>query len=86
MPGVSRAGQDVAGSVIAAGSTNVITNNSPTARVGDFVVGHGKAPHSGPVMASGSPNVFANNIPVCRAGDIATCGHPASGSGNVLAN
>jgi uncharacterized Zn-binding protein involved in type VI secretion len=86
MPGVARAGQDVAGAVIAAGSPNVITNNSPTARVGDFVVGHGKAPHSGPVMAAGSPNVFANNIPVCRQGDIATCGHPTSGSPNVFAN
>jgi uncharacterized Zn-binding protein involved in type VI secretion len=86
MPGVSRAGQDVAGSVIAAGSPDVMTNNSPTVRIGDFVVGHGKAPHSGPVMAAGSPDVFANNIPVCRAGDVASCGHPECASGNVLAN
>jgi uncharacterized Zn-binding protein involved in type VI secretion len=86
MPGVARAGQDAAGSVIVSGSSTVITNNSPTARIGDPVAGHGKAPHSGPVMAAGSPDVFANNIPVCRAGDIATCGHPASGSGTVLAN
>jgi uncharacterized Zn-binding protein involved in type VI secretion len=86
MPGVSRAGQDIAGSVIVSGSSTVRTNGSPTARVGDPVAGHGKAPHSSPVMATGSPNVFANNIPVCRAGDIATCGHPASGSGNVIAN
>lgn len=86
MPGVSRAGLDVAGSTIVSGSGNVFTNNAPTARIGDPVAGHGKAPHSGPVMASGSPNVFANNIPVCRAGDIATCGHPATGSPNVFAN
>jgi uncharacterized Zn-binding protein involved in type VI secretion len=86
MPGVSRAGQDVAGSVIAAGSPDVRTNGSPTVRIGDFIVGHGKAPHSGPVMAAGSPDVFANNIPVCRSGDAASCGHPACASGNVLAN
>ena len=86
MPGVSRAGQDVAGSVIAAGSPNVFNNTLPTVRIGDPVTGHGRSPHSGPIMASGSPNVFANNIPVCRAGDVASCGHPASGSPNVFAN
>jgi uncharacterized Zn-binding protein involved in type VI secretion len=86
MPGVARAGVDIAGSVIVKGSNNVFTNSAQTARIGDPVTGHGKAPHSGPVMAQGSPNVFANNIPVCRAGDIATCGHPTSGSPNVFAN
>ena len=86
MPGVSRASADIAGSTIVKGSSNVFTNNLPTARIGDPVAGHGKAPHSAPVMSTGSPNVFANNIPVCRAGDIATCGHPATGSSNMFAN
>ena len=85
MPGVSRAGADVAGGTIAAGSGNVFVNGSPAARIGDPVAGHGRGPHGGPTMAGGSGSVFVNGIGVCRAGDPAGCGHPASGSGNVSA-
>ena len=86
MPGAARQGQDSAGGTIVAGSPNVTVNNSPVARIGDAVAGHGRGPHSGPTMAAGSGNVFANNIAVSRAGDPATCGHPATGSGNVIVN
>lgn len=86
MPGAARQGQDSAGGTIVGGSSNVIVNNSPVARIGDPVAGHGKGPHAGPVMAAGSGNVLANNIPVSRAGDPATCGHPATGSGDVIVN
>ena len=87
MPGIARdAGRDAAGGAIVGGSGNVFANNSPVARIGDPVAGHGRGPHAGPSMAAGSGNVFANGIGVCRAGDPASCGHPASGSGNVFAN
>ena len=86
MPGIARQGQDAAGGTIVAGSGNVFADNSPVARIGDAVAGHGNGPHAGPVMAAGSDNVFANNIPVSRAGDPATCGHPSSGSGDVFVN
>jgi len=86
MPGAARKGQDSAGGTIVGGSPNVIVNNSPVARIGDPVAGHGVGPHASPVMAEGSGNVLANNIPVSRAGDLATCGHPATGSGDVIVN
>ena len=86
MPGIARAGADAAGGSIAAGSSNVLVNNSPAARIGDPVSGHGRSSHSGPTMAAGSSTVFINSISVCRAGDSASCGHPASGSNNVFAN
>lgn len=86
MPGIARAGADAAGGTISAGSPNVLVNNSPAARIGDPVSGHGRRSHSGPVMSDGSGTVFINNISVCRAGDAASCGHPASGSNNVFAN
>lgn len=86
MPGIARQGQDAAGGTIVGGSGSVFANNSPVARIGDAVAGHGKPPHAAPVMAAGSGNVFANNIPVSRAGDSASCGHAASGSGNVIVN
>lgn len=86
MPGAARQGQDSAGGTIVGGSSNVIVNNSPVARIGDPVAGHGRGPHAGPTMAAGSGNVLANNIPVSRAGDPATCGHPATGSGDVIVN
>ena len=86
MPGIARTGVDVAGGVISSGSGNVFADNSPVARIGDSIVGHGRGPHAAPVLISGSGNVFANGIPVSRAGDSATCGHPSSGSGDVFAN
>lgn len=86
MPGIARQGKDSAGGTIVAGSANVFANNSPDARVGDAVAGHGKPPHAAPVMAAGSPNVFSNNIPTSRAGDAASCGHTASGSDDVFVN
>jgi uncharacterized Zn-binding protein involved in type VI secretion len=89
MPGIARQGQDAAGGTIIKGEIlefGVFANNSPVARIGDGVAGHGKGPHAGPVMVAGSSNVFANNIPVSRAGDSASCGHGASGSDNVIVN
>lgn len=87
MPGIARQGQDAAGGTIVSGSGNVFANNSPDARVGDAVAGHGRGIHAGPTMAAGSPNVFSNNIPTSRAGDPATCGDPAGpGSDNVFVN
>lgn len=86
MPGIARQGKDSAGGTIVAGSGNVFANNSPDARIGDAVAGHGPGAHAGPVMAAGSPNVFSNNIPTSRAGDAASCGHTASGSDDVFVN
>ena len=57
MPGIARdAGVDSAGGPIIEGSPNVFANESPVARVGDAVAGHGRGSHARPVMADGSPN------------------------------
>jgi uncharacterized Zn-binding protein involved in type VI secretion len=86
MPGIARAGQDVAGGVDSVGSPNVHIEGKPAVRIGDSINPHGRPPHTHAVMASGSSSVFVNNIPVCRSGDTATCGHVTSGSGSVFAN
>jgi uncharacterized Zn-binding protein involved in type VI secretion len=87
MPGIARdAGVDSAGGPIIEGSPNVFANESPVARVGDAVAGHGRGSHTRPVMAEGSSNVFTNGIPTCRAGDPASCGDVATGSSDVFAN
>jgi|SaaInlV_130m_DNA_3_1039695.scaffolds.fasta_scaffold10561_2 uncharacterized Zn-binding protein involved in type VI secretion len=80
----------------ATGSTNVLTNNKHTVRIGDTVNKPEDAdddlPSCGDPAAAGSKNVHINNIAVHRKGD-ATKGHdswPANsaetGSGNVFAN
>lgn len=84
MPKVSLVGRDAAGATIAGpGATNWTWNGAPMSLVGDAVVPHGNAPHSGPVMVEGSPWFTIAGIPVVRAGSAASCGHTASGSADM---
>lgn len=86
MPGVSRAGLDMAGgTIVGVLVPSVFVNGANIVVVGATIEGHGLPPHAAPVMAAGSGTVYAGGIPVCRAGDPATCGHVATGSGNVFA-
>jgi uncharacterized Zn-binding protein involved in type VI secretion len=94
MPAVTRIGDaDVAhcsGMVRAAGSSNVLVNNTPVSRQGDNNTGHllPGAPcpaHSAPI-AVGSATVFVNNLGCGRVGDaISGCTAVAAGSPNVFA-
>ena len=52
--------------VVVTGSLNVITNNRPTARIGDLVLGF--CGHLG-VICSGSPTVITNNRLTAGVGD-----------------
>lgn len=52
--------------MLVVGSGDVITENSPTSRIGDVVLGF--CGHCG-IMVSGSPTVQVDNIPVVRVGD-----------------
>jgi len=54
--------------VVVTGSSDVITNNRPTARIGDVVLGF--CGHVG-VICSGSPTVKTNNRATARIGDCA---------------
>lgn len=85
MPGISRAGIDVAGGTILTGSGNVLINGAPAALNGASVQGHGDSPHNAASMIASTGTVFINGIAVVRAGDLATCGHTASGSSTVNA-
>lgn len=75
--------------VVITGSTNVISNNLQTARIGDITI------HSCPhcptgMLIQGSEDTFANNIPMHRLGDTVTefCGIGISvtGSPNIYTN
>lgn len=76
--------KDVTGD-INTGSSNVITNGLPTARLGDIVLrGDG---HSGTIVG-GAGKSLANGLPIARIGDpFVGCftGILIDGSGNVLA-
>ena len=86
MPGIARAGVDVAGgTIIGGGQASVYVNGALAVVLGDPVTPHGPGLHGAPFMAEASSSVFINGIPVCREGDAANCGHTASGSGNTFA-
>lgn len=74
------------GGVIITGSGDVITNNLPTARVGDLIrsdCGHQS------VIVSGSGKVLTNSRPTARMGDSGAGVYMCTiigGSGNVIAS
>ncbi len=69
------------------GSSNVIVEGLPAARLGDAVSPHvkpGSAPHPRKI-AGGSPSVFINGRPAARIGDAIDCGGVMiGGSGTVI--
>lgn len=75
--------------VIANGSTDVLVNGKPAARVGDFSVPHlrpGKPcrPHAVPII-TGSSTVLINGKPAARVGDsLLACTKIALGSFDVI--
>jgi uncharacterized Zn-binding protein involved in type VI secretion len=94
MTGVARAGDSgmvhCSGYVIASGSSDVLVNGRPAARVGDSSTVHlrpvGKKcfPHVA-LITSGSTSVFANGRPLARIGSsLAGCTVIISGSPNVF--
>ncbi len=60
------------GDTLASGSADVMVNNKPAGRVGDFTAGHTPPGHTfyppAPIIA-GSGSVFANNLPLAAIGD-----------------
>ena len=64
--------------VIAAGSSNVLIEGIPAARVGDVAIPHTRTvlpfdTHT-PVISVGSTKVLINGIPAARVGDALICG------------
>jgi uncharacterized Zn-binding protein involved in type VI secretion len=69
------------------GSKNVLVNNIPVTRSGDYYPKHccGKKCHDG--RAVSKSNVFVNNKPIHISGDQISCGDTAfHGSPNVFVN
>lgn len=69
------------------GSENVLINNIPVCRAGDYYPNHccGSSCHDG--VATSTSNVFVNNRPLHRSGDPISCGDVAfHGSPNVFIN
>ena len=69
------------------GSKNVLVNNIPVTRSGDYYPKHccGKKCHDG--RAVSKSNVFVNNKPIHISGDRISCGDTAfHGSSNVFVN
>lgn len=73
---------------IAMGSTNVMVNSLPCARMTDPMIPHASPspspPHPG-TITSGSGTVLVNSLGAARIGDAISCGQLiAMGSGNVI--
>jgi len=96
MPPITRLGDIALGhgsfppTAVIEGSTDTISNNKPTHRMGDAIAPHGSPSPSPPhprMSACGSPNTLVNNKPVVRIGDCVACGGLlASGSSNIIVN
>ena len=73
---------------INSGSTDVLINNKPAARVGDSSTVHKRTRKSKHIskISRGSTTVFVNNKPLARVGDrLGDCTTIASGSPDVNA-
>lgn len=71
---------------ITSGSSDVLINGKPAARVGDSLAPHKKpkSPMHGRTIASGSSSVFINGKPAATVGSSISCGGTVIiGSGNV---
>jgi len=80
MPNAARMGDGtVHGGVITFGATNVLIENMPAARIGDFhtcPLSDGPKPHVGGPIIMGCPTVLIGGLPAARVGDQATCVGP----------
>lgn len=93
MPPVSRLGDQNSGHTpfapvpLIQGSSNVLTNNMPTSRLGDTLLVH-CFPYAGchtDTVTMGSKTVLVNNLPVARIGDPTGPATLVQGSSNVMA-
>lgn len=96
MASSSRVGDSIAphgcwsGGAVSSGSSNVLVNGKPAARISDSGTPHGwicpeSNPPHGVVISGGSGSVFINGMSAARIGDATGCGSMiSSGSSNVL--
>ena len=85
MPSIGRAFSDRAGGRIITGSSSVLVNDLPVARLGSLVEDHGRNKHDAAKMVVGYGGVLVEDLPVCIAGMPASCGHPLISNSNVEA-
>ena len=90
MPSASRINDATSGhgcfppQTVVAGSSDVLINGIPAARVGDAVTPHTCVVTHPGTIAIGSSTVFINGVPAARIGDPIDCGSTlVGGSSNV---
>lgn len=71
---------------VIAGSTDVLVDGKPVARVGDPLASHSKPKHPPHprTIAAGSATVLINGIPAAMSGGVISCGGVTIGSGSVV--
>lgn len=81
MPGLTRAGIDTAGGLVATTPQAFVScEGFLLALVGSTVASHGSSPHNSATLAVGSTLLFVGGVPVVFAGLPATCGDVTTGS------